>query len=152
MPANTAFKNENEKYSNYLFSLINNITSCGYTWACFFPLNPISIYSFLTTFFSKRYYYHCKISRKIWFPFLSFSWPIIIANPLTNKAEVAFKIEIFLLCFLLVGGGGRWGGLFCHLVLWKVGLDVHVTSGRWIQLFGPVYWQNFACYTNQSVL
>lgn len=90
--------------------------------------------------------------KKNLIPLFSFSWPIIIANPLTNKAEVAFKIEIFLLCFLLVGGGGRWGGLFCHLNLWKVGLDVHVTSGRWIQLFGPVYWQNFACYTNQSVL
>lgn len=64
--------------------------------------------------------------KKNLIPLFSFSWPIIIANPLTNKAEVAFKIEIFLLCFLLVGGGGRWGGLFCHLNLWKVGLEMYM--------------------------
>lgn len=116
-----------------------------------FPWIPFLFTVFLRPFFPKDITTIARFQEKFDSPF-SFSWPIIIANPLTNKAEVAFKIEIFLLCFLLVGGGGRWGGLFCHLVFWKVGLDVHVTSGRWIQLFGPVYWQNFACYTNQSVL
>lgn len=60
--------------------------------------------------------------KKNLIPLFSFSWPIIIANPLTNKAEVAFKIEIFLLCFLLVGEGGGEGDFFVILICEKLAL------------------------------
>lgn len=60
--------------------------------------------------------------KKNLIPLFSFSWPIIIANPLTNKAEVALKSKFFCFAFCWWGEGGGEGGFFVILICEKLAL------------------------------